>query len=58
MISISPLGYIDPGSGSMLLQIIISAILGTAIFFRRMVARVFLWIKSKLFRSQSRESKN
>lgn len=29
------LGYIDPASGSMLLQIVLGAALGAGIFFRR-----------------------
>ena len=34
------LGYIDPASGSMLLQIVIGAMLGAGIFFRRSVFRL------------------
>jgi len=34
------LAYIDPGSGSMLLQLLIAGIVGTLTFFRSTVARV------------------
>ena len=33
------LGYIDPVSGSMLLQIVIGALVGAGLFFRRSVFR-------------------
>lgn len=32
--------YIDPGSGSYLIQVIIAAILGVAVYFRTIWARV------------------
>ena len=37
------LGYIDPGAGTIILQTLIAAVLGVAIFFRDTVKRVF-WI--------------
>ena len=33
--------YIDPGSGSLLLQILISAVLGGWLFFRKQIAGAF-----------------
>jgi TRAP-type uncharacterized transport system fused permease subunit len=35
--------YIDPGSGSYLVQVIIAAILGAAIYFKT------IWLKVKMF---------
>ena len=49
------LGYIDPTTGSFLLQFIISAIIGTTVFFRAQIARVIDWAKKRLFRRQSRD---
>lgn len=34
------LAYIDPGSGAMLLQWIIAALIGGSIYFRRAIARI------------------
>jgi hypothetical protein len=34
-------GYIDPGSGSLLLQFMIAAVLGTLGFFRRSIMSLF-----------------
>ncbi len=41
--------YIDPGSGSYLVQVIIAAVLGVAFFFRNIMARIksFLGITPK-----------
>lgn len=39
-----PLIYIDPGTGSIILQSLIAAILGVLIFFRDAVKRVFKFI--------------
>jgi hypothetical protein len=33
-----PFGYIDPGSGSMLLQVILAGVLAVPFFFRRVIA--------------------
>ena len=33
-----PLGYIDPGSGSMLLQVILAGLLAVPFFFRRVIS--------------------
>lgn len=44
MMNVTLLGYIDPGSGFILLQIIMAGVVGTGIYFRRMfwrVSRVF-----------------
>jgi hypothetical protein len=42
------LAYIDPGSGSLLLQLLAGSIIGMGLFFRQSVARVF-----RLFRRTS-----
>ena len=41
------IGYIDPGSGAMLLQWIIAAVLGGGIMFRRAIAHFFAMIFGK-----------
>jgi hypothetical protein len=33
-----PFGYIDPGSGSMLLQVLLAGLLTVPFFFRRVIA--------------------
>jgi hypothetical protein len=35
------LAYIDPGTGSLVLQMIIASVLGVAAFFRNSIARFF-----------------
>ena len=40
---ISHLLYIDPGSGSYLVQVIIAAVLGAAFYFKT------IWLKIKMF---------
>lgn len=39
------IAYIDPGSGAMLLQILIVGILGLGLFFRRAISRIAFWRK-------------
>ena len=38
-----PLMYIDPGSGSYLVQVIIAAVLGVAFYFKT------IWLRIKMF---------
>jgi hypothetical protein len=40
-------GYIDPGTGSMVLQVLIAGVVGVIAFFRGTIARAFNWIKPK-----------
>lgn len=35
------LAYIDPGAGSILLQVIIGSMIGAGLFFRQGIARLF-----------------
>ena len=35
------LAYIDPGSGSLLLQLLVGSIIGAGIVFRQTITRVF-----------------
>lgn len=56
IINILPLGYIDPGTGSMLLQFIISVSVGIILFFRRTIGAAVFWIRNKLFRNSSEAS--
>ena len=41
------LAYIDPGSGSLLLQFLIAGIVGTGLFFRNQFGAAWTWIKHK-----------
>lgn len=43
------LAYIDPGSGSMLVQLVIASFAGSVIYFRDQVAGFFSWIRRKAF---------
>jgi hypothetical protein len=45
--------YIDPGSGSYLIQVIIAAVLGVAFFFKN----IGLYIKAFFYRFFKREKK-
>lgn len=36
-----PLAYIDPGTGGIILQLIIAGLVGTAVFFRQAIVRFF-----------------
>lgn len=42
--------YIDPGSGSILLQFIIATLVGAAFYFRRFIANIINAIRNKLLR--------
>ena len=42
--------YIDPGSGSILLQFLIATVVGAAVYFRKFVANMITVIRNKLFR--------
>ena len=41
------LGYIDPGTGAMLLQWLLAGVIGATIYFRRFVRKVFRRIIGK-----------
>lgn len=43
----SPPPYLDPGSGSLLIQILIAALLGAGIFVRSQWARIKKWLGGK-----------
>ena len=43
-------GYIDPGSGSIILQFLIATVVGTVFYFRRFIAHIVHLIRDKLFR--------
>lgn len=45
--------YIDPGSGSYLIQVIIAAVLGIAFFFRNIVTAIKLFFY-RIFRKKSK----
>ena len=49
-------GYLDPGTGSMIIQAIIGVIAGVAVFGRRVIASTALKIKS-LFTKKHRDAK-
>ena len=42
--------YIDPGSGSIILQFLIATLVGAAFYFRRFFSNVIHFIRDKLFR--------
>ena len=42
--------YIDPGSGSIILQFLIATLVGAAFYFRRFFSNVIHLIRDKLFR--------
>ena len=46
--------YIDPGSGSYLVQIIIAAVLGVGFFFKN----IWAWIKSFFIRTPKKTNDN
>jgi hypothetical protein len=52
--------YIDPGSGSYLIQVIVAAALGVVFFFKnigRFFSNVWLYIKSFFVRSPKEKNK-
>ena len=42
--------YIDPGSGSIILQFLIATLVGAAFYFRRLIASIIQSIRNKLQR--------
>ncbi len=42
--------YIDPGSGSIILQFLIATLVGAAFYFRRLISNVIHLIRNKLLR--------
>lgn len=46
--------YIDPGSGSYLIQVIIAGILGVVFFFKN----IWAWMKSVFIRSSEKTNDN
>ena len=42
--------YIDPGSGSIILQFLIATLVGAAFYFRRVISNVLHLIRNKLLR--------
>lgn len=52
------LSYIDPGSGSLILQLILAGTFGTLITFRKFVAFPFRWLFSKRKRKQKSSNKH
>ena len=44
------IAYIDPGTGSILLQFLIATLVGAAFYFRRFIANIIHLIRDKLLR--------
>jgi hypothetical protein len=44
---LSPVFYLDPGSGSILIQLIVAAILGAGVIIRSQWARIKKWLGIK-----------
>ena len=42
--------YIDPGTGSIILQFLIATLVGASFYFRRFISNVIHLIRNKLFR--------
>ena len=42
--------YIDPGTGSIILQFLIATLIGATFYFRRFISNVIHLIRDKLFR--------
>jgi len=42
------LAYIDPGSGSLLLQFLLAAVIGSIMFFRNQAGAVVQWVRHKV----------
>jgi hypothetical protein len=51
------LAYIDPGSGSLIIQVVIAAIIATPIFFRKQIGRVVGLFRGRRSESPSGERK-
>ncbi len=47
------LAYIDPGSGTLLLQFLLAGVVGGVVFFRNQVVGLASWIKHKAFARKS-----
>lgn len=48
--------YLDPGSGSIMLQVLLSTVFATAYFFRGLFGRIGSWFRALIFgRSKSQE---
>jgi hypothetical protein len=44
------MAYIDPGSGSLIIQIILASALGFLFIIRNKIGQFFKWISAKLFK--------
>ena len=42
--------YIDPGTGSIILQFLIATLVGASFYFRRFISNIIHLIRNKLFR--------
>lgn len=47
------IAYIDPGSGSLLLQFLLAGLIGTAAFFRTNVLGFVSWVKQRVLTRKS-----
>lgn len=47
------LAYIDPGSGSLLMQFLIAGFIGAGAFFRNQIGELLSWIRRKTFAHRS-----
>ena len=41
------LAYIDPGSGSLIIQVLVAALVAVPIFFRRQIARIVMAVRGR-----------
>ncbi len=47
------IAYIDPGSGSLLMQFLIAGFIGAGAFFRHQIGGLLSWIRHKTFAHKS-----
>ena len=45
--------YIDPGSGSIILQLLIASVVGAAFYLRKFIANIVRQIRDRLFRKSN-----
>lgn len=47
------LAYIDPGSGTLLIQFVVAGLIGGAVYLRQQLVGLFSWMKHKTFSRKS-----
>lgn len=47
--------YLDPGTGSYALQVVLAAIVGSGVLFKQRLAGVFHWLKKRVVGQEPRD---